>query len=259
MGSSDKDGLVGHKKLIEWLAKQQFTWSSDLPTILAADWVFRNPPIGNSTATSTPEVDVFLLTKAVLEDRIVVSPAARVVAALIGLNSHVYEQFAKVPQLGIVAPTPGSKRSRNGRQRASSILLQKFRSSSPATIVSRMFACHYWRLPTISVTALRPARRSSSSAPPGRREMMANRRSRMYRNSRRPGPSTARTPARHHTLEKSSRYRDPDRSYSSQGDPNMPNEPAPLSTRRDVDAFLAQLRQERQAGGLYRGRLRRNA
>jgi hypothetical protein len=35
----------------------------------------------------------------------------------------------------------------------------------------------------------------------------------------------------------------------------MPNEPAPLSTRRDVDAFLAQRRQERRAGHVGAGRL----
>jgi hypothetical protein len=35
----------------------------------------------------------------------------------------------------------------------------------------------------------------------------------------------------------------------------MPNEPAPLGTRRDVDAFLAQRRQERQAGHVGAGRL----
>jgi hypothetical protein len=107
MGSSDKDGLVAHRKLIEWLAKQQFTWSSDLPAILAADWIFRNPPFGNSTATSAPEVDVFGLTKAVLEDRIVLLPASLVAATLIALNCHTYEQFAHAPQLGIIAPKSG--------------------------------------------------------------------------------------------------------------------------------------------------------
>lgn len=35
----------------------------------------------------------------------------------------------------------------------------------------------------------------------------------------------------------------------------MPNEPAPLSARRDIDAFLAQRRQERQAGRSGGGRL----
>jgi hypothetical protein len=37
----------------------------------------------------------------------VLPPAALVVATLIALNSHVYEQFAQVPQLGIIAPKSG--------------------------------------------------------------------------------------------------------------------------------------------------------
>ena len=109
IGSSANDGLVAHKKLIEWVAKQQFTWSTDLPAILAADWIFRNPisASGPASQPSGPEVDVFQLTRMVIEDRVVLSPAALVVATLIVLNTHVYTQFAKVPQLGIIAPTSG--------------------------------------------------------------------------------------------------------------------------------------------------------
>jgi hypothetical protein len=50
-GSVDKDGPVAHKKLIEWLVKQQFVWSSDLPAILSADWVYKNPTSVNERRT----------------------------------------------------------------------------------------------------------------------------------------------------------------------------------------------------------------
>jgi hypothetical protein len=82
---------------------QQLMWSSDLSAILAAHWIHHNPNVAGTASApspSAPEIDVFVLTKAVLEDRLVASPAALVVGALIALNSHVYEQFAKVPQLG---------------------------------------------------------------------------------------------------------------------------------------------------------------
>jgi hypothetical protein len=113
MGSADKDAAVAHKKLIAEVAKQKFIWSSDLPAILAAHWIHHNPTVVGtaSAAPSAPNIDVFVLTKAVIEDRVVLSPAALVVATLIALCSHVCEQFAKVPQLGIVAPTPGFGKS----------------------------------------------------------------------------------------------------------------------------------------------------
>jgi hypothetical protein len=112
-GSTDKDGPIAHQKLVDQIAKQQFSWPVDLAAILAADWTFRNPPLSSSTASSTSasEVDVFALTKAVIEDRAVLAAAALVVSTLIALCSHVCEQFAKLPQFGIVAPTPGFGKS----------------------------------------------------------------------------------------------------------------------------------------------------
>ena len=109
MGSSDRDGPVAHKKLIEWLTKQPFTWSSDLPAILAADWIFRNPlsASGPASQPSGPEVDVFQLTRIVIKDRVVLPPAALIVTTLIALNTHVYNQFARMPQLGVIAATSG--------------------------------------------------------------------------------------------------------------------------------------------------------
>jgi hypothetical protein len=112
------------------------TWSTDLPAILAADWIFRNPisASGPASQPSGPEVDVFQLTRMVIEDRVVLSPAALVVATLIVLNTHVYTQFAKVPQLGIIAPTSGYRHLR--RQPRSTLLLdglenQNLRGDSP--------------------------------------------------------------------------------------------------------------------------------
>ena len=62
MGSTDKDGLVAHKKLIDQLAKQQFVWASDLPAILAADWIHQNPTVaGTASAASTGMPDGFTL------------------------------------------------------------------------------------------------------------------------------------------------------------------------------------------------------
>src|SRR5262249_31089548 len=104
MGSSDKDGIVAYKKLINEVAKRQFSWSSDLPAILAVGWIFRNPlsVSGPVPQPSGPEVDVFQLTRIVIEDRVVLAPAALIVTTLIVLNTHLYNQFARMPQLGVI-------------------------------------------------------------------------------------------------------------------------------------------------------------
>jgi hypothetical protein len=42
MGSSDKDGCSAREKLVQRLSKQQLTWCSDLPAILAADSIYKS-------------------------------------------------------------------------------------------------------------------------------------------------------------------------------------------------------------------------
>jgi hypothetical protein len=113
MGSSDNYGATAYKKFISERAKQQFN-SIDIAAILAAYWIHHNPPSSSASTPQPdrPQVDVFELTKHVIEDRVVLSPAASIVATLIAINSHVYEQFGFVPQLGIVAPSSGRGKSR---------------------------------------------------------------------------------------------------------------------------------------------------
>ena len=115
MASTDKDGSVAHKMLLVEIAKQKFSWSNDLPAILAAHWN-HNKPASASTAsapsTDSPAFDdMFRLTRAVIEDRVVLKPSASIFATLMAFNNHVWTQFAKIPQLGIVAPTPGFGKS----------------------------------------------------------------------------------------------------------------------------------------------------
>jgi hypothetical protein len=43
MASTDKDGSVAQKKLLVEVAKQKFSWSNDLPAILAAHWNHNKP------------------------------------------------------------------------------------------------------------------------------------------------------------------------------------------------------------------------
>jgi hypothetical protein len=91
MASTDKDGSVAYKKLIAEVAKQKFIWSSDLPAILAAHWIHHNPTVAGTAAAAPassgpPEIDVFVLTKAVLEDRVVREGLGR---ALPGLQHAV--------------------------------------------------------------------------------------------------------------------------------------------------------------------------
>jgi hypothetical protein len=110
MGSVDEDGSVAHKKLLAEITKQKFSWPSDLPAILAAHWNFKNPPNFDSAAAApsdAPEIDVFKLTRAVVDDRIVMKPTASIVTTLIVLCTHVYDQFARIPQFGAIAPTSG--------------------------------------------------------------------------------------------------------------------------------------------------------
>ena len=95
-GSVDKDGPVAHKKLIEWLVKQQFVWSSDLPAILSADWVYKNPTSVNAAAAQTadgPHVYVLELELALLEDYVSTTTENRMIIALWTLASHVFDQF----------------------------------------------------------------------------------------------------------------------------------------------------------------------
>jgi hypothetical protein len=117
MGSSSKDGVVAHGKLIEWLAKQQLTWSTDLPAILAADWIYRNPHSSSSATPSQSSVNTkdftaldFVL--ALIEDHVVMTPAQRIVAALWIFHCYVYYLFEYTPRLGAISPDSGYGKTR---------------------------------------------------------------------------------------------------------------------------------------------------
>jgi hypothetical protein len=108
IGADDKTGPAAHKKLIKRIGDYKLSWSGDLPAILAADWTFKNPPSAAARPSSdAPTVNVFALTKKVIGDRMVMKQAELTVTTLIVLNTHVYDRFARIPQLGAVAPTSG--------------------------------------------------------------------------------------------------------------------------------------------------------
>ena len=101
--------------LIKLCAEQSLSWASDLPSILAADWLEKNP-LSKPSATVSPapndlEVNLFELNRIVLEDRVVLTSAELIVCTLWGLNSYVYDAFEYAPQLGIVAPGSGFGKS----------------------------------------------------------------------------------------------------------------------------------------------------
>jgi len=107
MGSPDKDGAVAHKKLIDQLAQKQFSWSSDLPAILSADWVYKNPTTVNAAAAQTadgPQVNVLELELALLQDYVTTTTDNRIILALWTLASHVFDQFLVSPRLLILSP-----------------------------------------------------------------------------------------------------------------------------------------------------------
>ena len=100
--------------LIKRLAQESLDWAKDLPGILGAEWLNKNPATKSSAATSPPpacDVNLFDLVKAVIEDRVVLSSAQGTVIALWGLNSYVYENFMFAPQLGILVPASGHGKS----------------------------------------------------------------------------------------------------------------------------------------------------
>jgi hypothetical protein len=107
MGSPDKDGRSAQEKLVERLGKQQLTWWGDLPAILAADWVYKNPISVNAAAAQTanePQVNVLELELALLEDYLTTTADNRMVIALWTLASHVFDQFLVSPRLFILSP-----------------------------------------------------------------------------------------------------------------------------------------------------------
>jgi Protein of unknown function (DUF3631) len=107
MGSPDKDGRSAQEKLVERLGEQQITWWGDLPAILAADWVYKNPVSVNAAAAPTadgPQVNVLELELALLEDYVTTTADNCMIIALWTLASHVFDQFLVSPRLLILSP-----------------------------------------------------------------------------------------------------------------------------------------------------------
>jgi len=111
IGSPARDGWSARNKLRKLLAKHSLTWSHDLPAILAAAWANNNPASANAAGSVDPEVDVYDLTRAVIEDRIVMTPTECTVFTLWTLNARKYTEFAYVPHLGIGSPASGCGKS----------------------------------------------------------------------------------------------------------------------------------------------------
>jgi hypothetical protein len=112
MGSSDNYGATAYKKFISERAKQQFN-SIDIPAILAADWIHRNPPsTASQSAASTPDFTAFDFVLALVEDHLVMMPAQRMVYALWAFHCLVYTEFEYTPRLGVISPDSGYGKTR---------------------------------------------------------------------------------------------------------------------------------------------------
>jgi hypothetical protein len=143
MGSSERDGPVAYKKLIKEIAKQQFSWSSDLPAILAADWVFKNPPASIGAARSQTsahmpgDFTVLDLVLVLLEDYLVLSLAQRIVVALWILHAHVYDFFEYTPRLALISPDSGYGKTRTLKLLKKLILEAKLTKNTTAPAMFR--------------------------------------------------------------------------------------------------------------------------
>jgi hypothetical protein len=116
MGSSDKDGCSAREKLVQRLSKQQLTWWSDLPAILAADSIYKNPASVNTAAsqatTDGPNFTALDLVLALVEDYVVGAPTHRLIQALWVLHAHVYDNVEFTPRLGLISPDSGYGKTR---------------------------------------------------------------------------------------------------------------------------------------------------
>jgi hypothetical protein len=99
-GTSSTDAQRKHARnaLIKLLAQNSLTWSSDLPAILAADWLEAHPIPGTTSGSTAspvnqdgPAVNVFDLGRRIIERRVVLTPAQSTVATLWTLNTYVFD------------------------------------------------------------------------------------------------------------------------------------------------------------------------
>jgi hypothetical protein len=109
---SDTVWAVAQRQLIRLLVKEDYSWTTDLPAILAADWIAKNrSSSATASPSATPVVNVFALNRAVIEDRVVMSPEEVIVVALWALNSYNYRCYDYVPHLGLISPSSGCGKS----------------------------------------------------------------------------------------------------------------------------------------------------
>jgi hypothetical protein len=115
ISASDKVWALARRKLIGLLVEEGYSWTTDLPAIVAADWIAKNPSSSCCCATAspsaTPVVNVFALNRAVVEDRVVMSPEEVIVVALWALNSYSFRRYEYVPHLGLISPSSGCGKS----------------------------------------------------------------------------------------------------------------------------------------------------
>ena len=114
--ASKQEWSTARKKLLCLLDKETLSWAIDLPAILAAVWFKENRQNTSASAAAaasatTPSVDVFELNKVVTEDRVVMSNAECIVAALWNLLTYKYRTFEFVPHIGYISPASGCGKS----------------------------------------------------------------------------------------------------------------------------------------------------
>jgi hypothetical protein len=88
MGRASTAGQRKHARnvLIKLIAEHSLSWSKDLPAILAADWLEKNPisspgkTPGPTVSMDGPDVNVFDLDRQIIERRVVLTPAQCTVA-----------------------------------------------------------------------------------------------------------------------------------------------------------------------------------
>jgi hypothetical protein len=110
LASTVPQRLSARNFLIKKLAERSLDRTC-LPGVLATTWREANPrdPDATSAPASAPAEtpNLFNLIVAVISDRVALTPAQCMVAALRQISTHVYDLFSHAPQVGIVAPASG--------------------------------------------------------------------------------------------------------------------------------------------------------
>jgi hypothetical protein len=96
-------------ELIRRLAQESLDWAKDLPGILGAEWLKKNPASKSSATTSqaptdAPTVNALKLVLALIEDHMAITPEQRIAAALWVLHTYLFDRYSITPRLALLSP-----------------------------------------------------------------------------------------------------------------------------------------------------------